>query len=90
VECHSALPKLDTRLVINGTNIGGVNCSRAGVPGLPVPNWGEQDIHGNGVRLAHRPLVVSLTLLKEIKRLTEVPTTQPGTILGLGLYERDH
>ena len=88
--CRTAEPKLDTRLVVDGTNVGGVKCTQTAPPGPPSTDagWSEHDL--GGVRLAHRPLVVSLTLLRMLTRFSEVPTTQPDTVLGLALYERDH
>jgi hypothetical protein len=86
--CRSAEPKLDTRLVVDGTNVGGVYCTRKAPPGPTDAGWSEHDL--GGVRLADRPLVVSLTLLRMLTRFSEVPTTQPDTVLGLALYERDH
>lgn len=88
--CRGPQGQLDTRLVVNGTNVGGASCTPnpAAVSGQdPSPGFIEKDFRANGVDLAQRPLALSLTLVQG--RFTQVPASDPGTVLGVAVYERD-
>jgi hypothetical protein len=80
---------LDTRLVVNGTNVGGVFCSPhpEAVGPRPSPIYNDLELRTNGVDLRSRSLVLSLTLVRG--RFTQERVTDPDAVLGLAVYARD-
>ena len=82
--CSGPQGALDTRLVVNGTSPGGVTCSPR--PILTTPGWTLQDLTGNGVDLEPESLTIGLTLVRGLH--TQERTNDPGTVLGLAVYQR--
>ncbi len=88
--CRGPRGELDTRLVANGTSVGGVTCA----PDPPVLiethvliGFSADDLKGTGVDLTQKSLVISLTLVRG--RYNQVPTTDREAVLGIAIYERD-
>lgn len=76
---------LDTKLVVNGREVGGVFCSPH--QAVTLPGWPIRDLIGNGVDLEPTSITISLTLVRG--RFTQERTNDPGTVLGLAVYLRD-
>ncbi len=84
--CSGPRGELDTKLVVNGTSAGGITCLPDQLP--EYVGWPIQDLTGNGVDLTAKTLAISLTLVRG--RFDQVPTNDPGAVLGLAVYQRDH
>jgi hypothetical protein len=84
--CSGPKGELDTKLVVNGTSPGGISCSPHRQ--LTDPGWSMKDLKGSGVDLEPKSMTISLTLVRG--RFTQERTSDPGTVLGLAVYQRDH
>jgi len=83
--CSGPEGDLDTRLAVNGTSVGGVTCSPH--PVLENPGWLVQDLTGNGVDLEPQSMTITLTLVRG--RFNQQRTDDPGTVLGVSVYQAD-
>ena len=88
VACRGPHEQLDTRLVVNGTGVGGIFCTpNPHVLSEKEPTFLEEDLKANGVALGDRSLVLSLTLVRG--RFTQTRANDPDALLGFAVYERD-
>jgi len=88
--CRGPRGQLDTRLVVNGTWVGGVTCAPdPAVLSDPqvLPGFSKEDVQSNGADLRQSSLIISLTLMRG--RFNQVRTNDPETVLGIALYEPD-
>ena len=84
--------ELDTRLVANGTSVGGVTCA----PDPPVLiethvliGFSADDLEGQMGSTSARDPLVDLFHPGARPATTRVPTTDREAVLGIAIYERD-